>query len=301
MSTYLQRLADLVGQVAYRWGMSLDPDDPRPPYLQVAAAVRAAILTRTVGPGEKLPSQHELAERYGVSRMTVQQALRILKDESLVVSRQGSGVFARERTEKPVGLRPHIEKAFEVNEVTIDFLGYTAETLNGAIIEPLDKIRTGRLTPKSIRIRILVSGMDQPQALPVAVSGDEAESVAVRERMAGLATRFIGGLTDAVQELQDLGLVPEATVETRTFGAAPMFKAYVINGVDAFFGYYPVMKHDVRTPSGQVSIYDPMAKDTTLFHWTDDGDADAVATQFVRQTSAWFNSVWSTIAVEATP
>ena len=278
--------------------MSLDPDDPRPPYLQVATALRAAILTRKIEPGDKLPSQNELAERYGVSRMTIQQALRVLKDESLVVSRQGSGVFARERTEKPVGLRPHIEKACEADEVSIDFLGYTAETLHGAIAEPLDKIRAGRLTPKSIRIRILVSDMTQPLALPVAVDGVERDSAAARARMADLSTRYIGGVTDAVQELADLGLVPDATVETRRFTAAPMFKAYVINGADAFFGYYPVVKHDVRTAGRQVSIYDPMGKDTVLFHWTDDGDIEAVDTQFVIETRNWFDSVWNTIAVE---
>ncbi|MCA5894306.1 GntR family transcriptional regulator [Isoptericola sp. NEAU-Y5] len=278
--------------------MSLDPDDPRPPYLQVATALRAAILTRKIEPGDKLPSQNELAERYGVSRMTIQQALRVLKDESLVVSRQGSGVFARERTEKPVGLRPHIEKAFEADEVSIDFLGYTAETLHGAIAEPLDKIRAGRLTPKSIRIRILVSDMTQPLALPVAVDGVERDSAAARARMADLSTRYIGGVTDAVQELADLGLVPDATVETRRFTAAPMFKAYVINGADAFFGYYPVVRHDVRTSGRQVSIYDPMGKDTVLFHWTDDGDIEAVDTQFVIETRNWFDSVWNTIAVE---
>ncbi|ANC32389.1 GntR family transcriptional regulator [Isoptericola dokdonensis] len=278
--------------------MSLDPDDPRPPYLQVATALRAAILTRKIEPGDKLPSQNELAERYGVSRMTIQQALRVLKDESLVVSRQGSGVFARERTEKPVGLRPHIEKAFEADEVSIDFLGYTAETLHGAIAEPLDKIRAGRLTPKSIRIRILVSDMTQPLALPVAVDGLERDSAAARARMNDLSTRYIGGVTDAVQELADLGLVPDATVETRRFTAAPMFKAYVINGADAFFGYYPVVKHDVRTSGRQVSIYDPMGKDTVLFHWTDDGDIEAVDTQFVIETRNWFDSVWNTIAVE---
>ncbi|MFE7406479.1 GntR family transcriptional regulator [Isoptericola sp. NPDC057559] len=264
----------------------------------MATALRAALLTRKIEPGDKLPSQNELAERYGVSRMTIQQALRVLKDESLVVSRQGSGVFARERTEKPVGLRPHIEKAFEADEVSIDFLGYTAETLHGAIAEPLDKIRAGRLTPKSIRIRNLVSDMTRPLALPVAVDGVERESAAARARMNDLSTRYIGGVTDAVEELADLGLVPDATVETRRFTAAPMFKAYVINGADAFFGYYPVVKHDVRTAGRQVSVYGPMGKDTVLFHWTDDGDIEAVDTQFVIETRNWFDSVWNTIAVE---
>jgi len=56
--------------------MTLDPDDPRPPYQQVANALRAAILTKKFAPGDKLPSGSELAQRYGVARMTVQQAVR---------------------------------------------------------------------------------------------------------------------------------------------------------------------------------------------------------------------------------
>ena len=80
--------------------MSLDPDDPRPPYQQVANALRAAILTRKLAPGEKLPSGNELAQRYGVARMTVQQAIRLLRDEGLIVSRQGSGVY-RPRAHRP--------------------------------------------------------------------------------------------------------------------------------------------------------------------------------------------------------
>jgi DNA-binding GntR family transcriptional regulator len=63
----------------------------------VANALRATILTRKLALGEKLPSGTELAQRYGVARMTIQQAMRILRDEGLIVSRQGSGVFVREQ------------------------------------------------------------------------------------------------------------------------------------------------------------------------------------------------------------
>lgn len=75
--------------------MPLDPDDPRPPYLQVAAAIRDAIRDGTYGPGDRLPSRTEMSAEYGVSPMTVQNALRELRDEGLVVTRQGSGVFVR--------------------------------------------------------------------------------------------------------------------------------------------------------------------------------------------------------------
>jgi len=279
--------------------MSLDPDDPRPPYQQVAAALRAAILTRKIEPGDKLPSQAELAKSYGVARMTIQQALRLLKEEGLTVSRQGSGVYARARTERPVGLRPHIETAFEAEHVSIDFSGYTSETLHGIISEALDKVRAGRLTPKSIRIRLLLSDMNRPLAIPVLDNNDPDASGPVRERMAGISARHAGAITETVVELADLGLVPEATVETRLHGSAPLFKCYIVNETDVFFGYYPVVQHEVRIEGKKRKILDPMGKDAVLFQHTDDGDPDSTASQFVTQTRGWFTSIWETIATPA--
>ncbi len=276
--------------------MTLDLDDPRPPYLQVAAALRAAILTRKVEPGERLPSQAELAQRYGVARMTIQQALRVLKDEGLVSSRQGSGMFVRERTARPVGLRPHIEKAFEAEHVRIDFSGYTAETLHGIISEPLDRVREGRLSPRSITIRLLLSDMDQPLAIPVGADNDPQTGGPVRDRMAEISRRHAGGITASVQELEDLGLVQRASVETRVHGSAPLFKAYVINEADVFFGYYPVVRHDVKIGGKRTPIFDPMGKDAVLFQHTDDGDPESTGSQFVAQTRTWFTSIWDTIA-----
>jgi DNA-binding GntR family transcriptional regulator len=63
--------------------------------------------------------QQELATQYGVARMTVQQALKLLRDEGLIVSRIGSGVYVRDRADQAVGLRPHIEQAFERTRVTV--------------------------------------------------------------------------------------------------------------------------------------------------------------------------------------
>jgi DNA-binding transcriptional regulator YhcF (GntR family) len=90
--------------------VSLDPDDPRPPYAQVSSALRAAIRTRKFAPGDKLPSTPALARNYGVARATVQRAIRDLQAEGLVVTRQGSGVFVRERAERPASAcgAPHV-------------------------------------------------------------------------------------------------------------------------------------------------------------------------------------------------
>ncbi|BBC32851.1 uncharacterized protein SGFS_041450 [Streptomyces graminofaciens] len=68
-------------------------EDPRPPYLQAAEALRDAILNGEFHPGERLPSANVLGERFGVSSSTVQNALRVLKQEGLVHSQLGRGSF----------------------------------------------------------------------------------------------------------------------------------------------------------------------------------------------------------------
>ncbi len=274
--------------------MELDPDDPRPPYLQVAHQLRAAILTRKFAPGEKLPSGPELAKNFGVARMTVQQAIRQLRDEGLVVSRQGSGVFVRERTARPVGLRPHIEQAFKKSEVTIEFAGFSGETLHGAIQEPLDSIRAGRLVPESVTIRMLVPDTERPWSLPCRVDDLQDEPL-FRRRMERISLRAAQAIVDSVQELKDLGLVKAAAAEVRINGEPPRFKLYVINGEEAFFGFYPVTEHTVALGGEPRAVYDLMGKDAELFHFAVSDGEDSTSGQFVQQSRAWFDSVWSTV------
>ncbi|MBP2708201.1 GntR family transcriptional regulator [Microbispora sp. RL4-1S] len=277
--------------------MELDPDDPRPPYMQVAHQLRAAILTRKFAPGDKLPSGPELAKRFGVARMTVQQAIRELRDEGLVVSRQGSGVFVRERTARPVGLRPHIEQAFKRPEVSIEFAGFSGETLHGAIQEPLDSIRAGKLVPESISIRILIPDTSRAWSLPCRVDTLEDEPL-FRKRAERITSRHAHAIVDSVQELKDLGLVAAASAEVRVCGEPPRSKLYVINGEEAFFGFYPVTEHTVALGGEPQAMYDLMGKDAELFHFALSDGEDSASGQFVKQARAWFDSVWSTVGRE---
>jgi DNA-binding transcriptional regulator YhcF (GntR family) len=265
---------------ANREAMSLDPDDPRPPYQQVANALRAAILTRKLASGEKLPSGNELAQRYGVARMTIQQAIRLLRDDGLIVSRQGSGVFVRERTARAIALRPNIERAFAQAKVSVDFAGFSGETLHGVIQEPLDKIRTGQLVPDSIDIRILIPDTGRPWAIPCRAE-DLADEPAFRQRAEGITRRHTDAITESVAELADLGLVRSASAQVRVHGSSPMFKLYILNRAEAVFGFYPITEHAVSLHGETVPIYDLMGKDATMFHHAADDDPDSVGGQYV--------------------
>ncbi|MEL5959827.1 GntR family transcriptional regulator [Streptomyces sp. CLV115] len=273
----------------------LDPDDDRPPYEQVASSLGAAIRTRKIAPGEKLPSHKELTEMYSFARATIQRALRELEDEGLVVSRKGSGVFVRNRTERPAGLRPYVEQAFSSSAVTIDFAGFSSETLHGALQEPLDKIRVGRLTPSSITVRILVPDMSVPQAAPVRRE-DCGDDERLRVRMHAIMVGYARSIRDSMAELRHLGLVPETSVEVRVHSGTQFFKLYVINQEDAFFGYYPIKPNTVVAQGEPIEIYDLVGKDTVLFHHSVNDSESSSGTQQVQQARMWFDSVWDTIA-----
>lgn len=278
----------------------LDPDDNRPPYEQVASNLSAAIRTRKLGPGDKLPSHKELTERYGFARATIQRALRDLEDEGLVVSRKGSGVYVRNRTERPAGLRPYIEQAFSSPNVSIDFAGFSSETLHGALQEPIDRIRVGRLTPASINIRILVPDMSTPQAAPVRKE-DGSDDPRLRKRMHEMMVGFTRSIANSVQELRVLGLVPEVNVIVRVHSGTQFFKMYVINQDDLFFGFYPIRPNKVVAQGDAIEIYDLVGADAALFHHSANEGESSTGAQYVEQARLWFESVWNTIGRDFNP
>ena len=83
---------------AVRMGHPVDTILARAPSLAdtVAARLRREITEDRYKPGEKLPTERELSETYGVSRAIIREALGRLKQDGLVRSRQGSGAFVAE-------------------------------------------------------------------------------------------------------------------------------------------------------------------------------------------------------------
>jgi GntR family transcriptional regulator, phosphonate transport system regulatory protein len=71
----------------------------------------AASLTTEIGeghyrPGDKLPSEAELAQRFGVNRHTVRRALADMGERGMIHARRGAGVFvAAKPTDYPIGRR----------------------------------------------------------------------------------------------------------------------------------------------------------------------------------------------------
>lgn len=75
----------------------LKKDSVSPLYLQLAERIGQAIQDGTYGEGERIPSEKELMERYGVSRVTVRLAMRELLRQGRIIRKQGMGTFVRQR------------------------------------------------------------------------------------------------------------------------------------------------------------------------------------------------------------
>ena len=67
-----------------------------PLYMTIAGEVRDKITTEQLGPHTLLPSERELAELHGVSRMTARQALSLLESEGVVYRKPPRGTFVAE-------------------------------------------------------------------------------------------------------------------------------------------------------------------------------------------------------------
>lgn len=80
--------------------MKIDPDNPADLSVQIANAIRAAIMSGDLRVDARLPSETELSDKFGVSRSTVREALKRLGAQSLIRTQRGAtgGAFVNRLT-----------------------------------------------------------------------------------------------------------------------------------------------------------------------------------------------------------
>jgi GntR family transcriptional regulator len=76
-------------------------NDNTPLYVQLAKNIRQHISDGGIDPGNALPSERDLSEMTGMSRVTIRKAIEQLIDEGLLFRKQGSGTFVAPRIEAP--------------------------------------------------------------------------------------------------------------------------------------------------------------------------------------------------------
>jgi GntR family transcriptional repressor for pyruvate dehydrogenase complex len=86
----------------------------------VAGRIRSLIVSEQIAAGSRLPSERELAQRFGASRPTVSQALRSLSLMGLVEVRHGSGAYVIRRPETMVAAS--VSLMLDLDERSVDQL-----------------------------------------------------------------------------------------------------------------------------------------------------------------------------------
>ncbi|MGW2701168.1 winged helix-turn-helix domain-containing protein [Streptomyces sp. NPDC001340] len=271
---------------------------------EIADILRERIRTGDLKAGERLPTQAELAEEFGVERGAVRQAIRALADAGLL-SNVSKGSPPRIAEPAPahdepqptmVGLAPRLTEAFSAPHVRIDAACLTAQSLIPALGEPLRLIHEGRLRPDRVDVRILLPSRAINLAFPVSVDARPDDDT-VHQRW--LAMRNAQGQVlqynlQALRSTHDI----DVHVTFRALPFTPPAKLYLLNGSEALYAYYMITRREEPTDSGMLEMYDTVGSESLLFSFEKRaGQRDAA---FVEQSQKWFDALWETITTDLT-
>ncbi|GGJ44971.1 GntR family transcriptional regulator [Streptomyces brasiliensis] len=271
---------------------------------EIADTLRERIRVGDLRAGDRLPTQAELAEEFGVERGTVRQALRVLQDDGLL-SNVSKGSPPRIAEPAPsvdepqptmVSLGPRLAEAFSAPHVRIDAVCLTAETLMLAVSEPLRLIHEERIRPERLDVRLLLPSREINLAFPVPVEGRSGDDK-VHERwlkMRNAQGQVLRYNLQALRSTHDI----DVEVTFRALPFTPPVKLYLLNGTEALIGYYMVTRREESTDTGTLEMFDAVGSTSLLFSFEKRaGQRDAA---FVEQSQKWFDALWETITTDLT-
>jgi GntR family transcriptional regulator len=108
-------------------------------YLQVARALRKEIVDGVYPVGSQLPTEHELCERFAVSRYTIREALRRLRDDNLVSSRPRTGTLVVPRPSSD----SYVQHVMSINDL-LEFATGTRFAMESVTMITVDDELAGR-------------------------------------------------------------------------------------------------------------------------------------------------------------
>ncbi|MFI6441879.1 winged helix-turn-helix domain-containing protein [Streptomyces sp. NPDC050759] len=272
---------------------------------EIADTLRERIRVGDLRAGDRLPTQAELAEEFGVERGAVRQALRALQEDGLLSNvSKGSPPRIAERVPglsgepQPtmVGLAPRLTEAFSSPHVRIDAACLTSETLMVALSEPVRHIHEGRIHPESIDVRILLPSRDINLAFPVPVDAPDDDNP-VHQRWLEMRNAQGHVLRHNLRSLRSSHGI-DVKVRFRALPFTPPVKLYLLNQSEALIAYYMVARREEATDAGILDMYDVLGTESLLFSFAKNaGERDAA---FVDQSQKWFDALWETITTDLT-
>ena len=110
--------------------MEIDFNAARPIYEQVIEEIKKEIVRGEINPGEKLPSQRQMAKNIDVNPNTVQRAYREMEARDLVETKRGRGTFIKDDDKVIIEIKKEMaEHAVENYIEQMESLGFNKEEI----------------------------------------------------------------------------------------------------------------------------------------------------------------------------
>lgn len=108
-----------------------------PKYIQLADNIRRQVKHGMFRPGEQIPTEHELAGKYGMSRHTVRQAITELVHQKIVVREQGKGTFVTQLPNSQIPVEP-LDGSIETRTIAV-MTTYLSDYIFPSIIRGIEQ------------------------------------------------------------------------------------------------------------------------------------------------------------------
>lgn len=216
--------------------LSFHRSDGTPKYVAIAKSLAVAITDGQFAEGQLLPSQRELADSFGVTIMTVRQAIQLLADQGLVVPSQGRGTYVG-RPPYALSLGPLASFAEQIRRT-----GRTLQTKvlgSGPVdVSPVEQRRMGLATAAAfeiVRLRIVDEQpvIVQTSLLSPAIGGQVEVAELVQRSLYDLLRDIGVRVASASETVQATSLdAHEARILGRPAGEAALISARLSRDVD---------------------------------------------------------------------
>lgn len=113
----------------------MEPTTGKAKYYILMETLKEQILSGTIKPGQKLPSENELTREYALSRHTVRKVLALLENEGYITAQHGKGTFCSERV-----IQRHNSKNIAVTGYDNSLIGQSSPIGITTIAHPQEKL-----------------------------------------------------------------------------------------------------------------------------------------------------------------
>jgi len=218
-------------------------------YEGIVSQITALILEGDLKVGDKLPSERDLCERFGVGRNSVREAVRALESANLVATRQGEGTFVVANASSLVPVLS--EKISSEGENGIRLL-FEARRL----LEPqIAVLATDRATPAELEI---LDAIVERQRMEIRSGGTGmAEDTAFHLGLAEAAKneflqRLVGILLNSLQEIRERSVREKAGRARSLKGHVEILEA--VRSGDEKKALSRMLSHLIEIEGGEIDL-----------------------------------------------